>query len=51
MMSRPTKTNFYPGKNGEESFELRKVIDKKDEEIRSLQERYDKLFISTFYFI
>lgn len=37
MMSRPTKTNFYPGKNGEESLQLRKIIDKKDEEIRNIQ--------------
>lgn len=51
MMSRPTKTNFYSGKNGEQSVELRKVIDKKDEEIRSLQEKYDKLFISNLSFM
>lgn len=46
MMNKSTNKNFYPGGKDDESSHLKKIIDRKDEEIKMLQDKYDQLFIS-----
>lgn len=51
-MNRPTRQNFYPGGNkGDEVSDLRRQLEKKEETMKVLQEKYDKLYIGTVLFI
>ena len=45
IMARPTRGNFYPGGRGDDN-ELKKQLERKDQEIKILQDKYDQLFIS-----
>ena len=46
-MSKTTKNNFYPSSKAENKLEeYQKIIESKDNEIRNLQEKYDKLLIT-----
>jgi hypothetical protein len=47
IMTRPTSKNFYPSSKGEDLLELRNQLQRREEENRLLQEKYDKLFICT----
>jgi hypothetical protein len=47
-MARPTTKNFYNGKSDSDST-LRQALEKKDEELRIIQDKYDKLYISTHF--
>ena len=44
LMNRPTRQNFY-GSRTEEGNDLRRQLQKKEEEMRILQDKYDKLYI------
>lgn len=42
-MNRPTSKNFY---KGEDNSEVSKLLARKEEEMRILQDKYDRLYIS-----
>lgn len=47
LMSRTTKNNFFPSSKAENKLEeYQQLVNSKDMEIRSLQDKYDKLLIT-----
>lgn len=48
-MNRPTSKNFFRGEDN--SSELSRLLGKKEEEMRILQEKYDRLYICKYVVI
>ena len=48
-MHKSTSKNFYNKSNDDKVNSLLKMVEEKDSEIRSWQNKYDKLYISNFY--
>ena len=50
IMNKSTSKNFFPSKSEDKFKELYKIIDEKEDEIKSLQNKFDKLYLSKFCF-